>query len=187
MRMAHTSPRSSIPQIPAHLGADDKEFPSTARYEWMDNLRVVLIAGVIGAHVASAYVIDSDWYYVERTTNAVTQLAMGIIVLLGGLFGMGLLFLMAGLMTVPAFARKGAGRFVRDRVLRLGLPLVFFITVIDPLTDYVGHRAMGQANGFIDYLGRWIRQDADAGPAWFIAILLAFSLAYAAWRTAVGT
>jgi glucan biosynthesis protein C len=106
---------------------------------------------------------------------------------MGGLFGMGLLFLVAGLLTPPAFARKGPRLFVRDRILRLGLPLVAFIAVIDPLTDYIGHRAMGQADGFLDYLGTWIRQDADAGPAWFIAALLAFSLAYAAWRTAVPT
>jgi len=151
----------------------------------MDNLRLVLIVGVIGAHVASAYVIDSDWYYMERTTKALTELAFGIVVFMGGLFGMGLLFLVAGLLTPPAFARKGPRLFIRDRVLRLGFPLVVFIAVIDPLTDYIGHRAMGQADGFLDYLGTWIRQDADAGPAWFIAALLAFSLVYAAWRTAV--
>jgi glucan biosynthesis protein C len=186
--MAQTAQRSSVPRIPTPRmsGAmDGEQCLPASRYEWMDNLRLVLIAGVIGAHVASAYIIDSDWYYMERTTNAVTELAIGIIVFMGGLFGMGLLFLVAGLLTPPAFARKGLPLFVRDRVLRLGLPFVVFIAVIDPLTDYIGHRAMGQADGFIDYLGRWIRQDADAGPAWFIAALLAFSLVYAACRTVV--
>ena len=190
MSTAQTLPPSSTPEIstPTMDGvAHDGQRPIRSRYEWMDNLRLVLIVGVIGAHVASAYVIDSDWYYMERTTNAVTELAFGIVVFMGGLFGMGLLFLVAGLLTPPAFARKGPRLFVRDRILRLGLPLVVFIAVIDPLTDYIGHRAMGQADGFLDYLGTWIRQDADAGPAWFIAALLAFSLVYAAWRTAVPT
>jgi hypothetical protein len=57
--------------------ANDGQRPIRSRYEWMDNLRLILIVGVIGAHIASAYVIDSDWYYMERTTNAVTELAFG--------------------------------------------------------------------------------------------------------------
>jgi Acyltransferase family len=81
--------------------AHDGQRPIRSRYEWMDNLRLILIVGVIGAHVASAYVIDADWYYMERTTNAVTELAFGVVVFMGGLFGMGLLFLVAGLLTHP--------------------------------------------------------------------------------------
>lgn len=36
------------------------------RLAWIDNLRVALIVGVIAAHVATAYIIDFDWYYMER-------------------------------------------------------------------------------------------------------------------------
>jgi hypothetical protein len=32
------------------------------RWAWMDNLRVAVIAGVIVEHVATAYVLDIDWY-----------------------------------------------------------------------------------------------------------------------------
>ncbi len=118
----------------------------------------------------------------ERTTDRVTQLVVGVVVLVGGLFGMGLLFLVAGLLTPSALDRKGAARFVRDRAVRLGIPLVIFVAVIDPLTDYVGHRGMGEATGFGQYMHLWLARDADAGPAWFIADLLVFSIVYALIR-----
>ena len=149
----------------------------------MDNLRVVVIAGVIVAHTATAYILDFDWYYEERTASVVTEAIVGVIVGAGLLFGMGLLFLLAGLLTPPAFARKGAPRFARDRLLRLGIPLVVYVFVIDPLTDFIGYRATGGSRGLAGYLGIWWRDDADLGPAWFVAVLLVFSLGYAAWRS----
>jgi len=102
---------------------------------------------------------------------------------MGVLFGMGLLFLVAGLFTPVSLRRKGAGRFALDRLLRLGIPLVVFVFVLDPLTDFMGYRGMGEGDtGFIDYLARWWREDSDLGPMWFVATLLLFSLIYAAWR-----
>jgi hypothetical protein len=43
------------------------------RQAWMDNLRVVIIAGVIVAHTATAYILDFPWYYEERTASAVPR------------------------------------------------------------------------------------------------------------------
>jgi hypothetical protein len=101
----------------------------------------------------------------------------------GLLFGMGLLFLVAGIYTPPSFARKGARRFALGRLMRLGLPLAVLVTVFEPLTDFVGYRGMGGDDGFIAYLDRWRREDADLSVMWFVAALLAFSLVYAAWRS----
>jgi hypothetical protein len=39
----------------------------------MDNLRVAVIVGVIVTHVATAYVLDSDWHYEERTSHAAAR------------------------------------------------------------------------------------------------------------------
>jgi peptidoglycan/LPS O-acetylase OafA/YrhL len=60
--------------------------------------------------------------------------------------------------------------------------LALFVFVIDPLTDFIGYRAVEGNRGLLPYLDIWWRDDADLGPAWFIAVLLGFSLAYAAWR-----
>jgi fucose 4-O-acetylase-like acetyltransferase len=51
-------------------------------------------------------------------------------------FFMGLLFLIAGYFVPGAFERKGATRFLHDRVLRLGVPALFYMLVIQPLIVY---------------------------------------------------
>jgi hypothetical protein len=40
--------------------------PAVARRAWIDNLRVAVIVGVIGARVAIMYVLDVGWYYGRR-------------------------------------------------------------------------------------------------------------------------
>jgi surface polysaccharide O-acyltransferase-like enzyme len=155
------------------------------RWAWMDNLRVVVIAGVIVEHVATAYVLDIDWYYEERSSSAMTEVIVGAAILPAALFAMAVLFLVAGLLSARSLARKGPSPFVRDRLLRLGAPLVAFSFVIGPLTSLVGQRAEG--NPGADDVGSFLiekMQDADTGPMWFVTALLVFSIAYGSWRGA---
>jgi peptidoglycan/LPS O-acetylase OafA/YrhL len=137
---------------------------------------------VIGAHVGTTYILDVDWYYAERTATAASEILLGAIVGIGLLFGMGLLFLVAGLYSGRSLAQKGPRQFALGRLWRLGLPLLFFVVVIDSLTDFAGYRGNGGSDGVIAYLKTWWREDADLSVMWFVAALLAFSLAYAAWR-----
>jgi hypothetical protein len=55
----------------------------------MDTLRVTAIAGVIVMHAATAYILDIDWYYQERTTSTLTPTLLAFPALLAGLFGLG--------------------------------------------------------------------------------------------------
>jgi Acyltransferase family len=155
------------------------------RWAWMDNLRVAVIAGVIVEHVASAYVLDIDWYYEERSSNAVTEAIVGAALLPAALFAMAVLFLVAGLLSARSLARKGPWPYVRDRLVRLGAPLIVFTFVIGPLTSLVGQRAEGGSSA--DDVGTLLVekvQDADTGPLWFVTALLVFSIAYGSWRWA---
>ncbi|HEY1343999.1 MAG TPA: acyltransferase family protein, partial [Streptosporangiaceae bacterium] len=147
------------------------------RQRWADNLRVLVIAAVVVFHTATAYLGGSDWYYMDRTTSklwpAVAWLA-GII----SAFALGPLFLVAGWFSARSLAHQGAGGFARTRLLRLGVPLIVFIVVINPLAGYLGSRGQGLHPG----LARYLSGDYAAGPMWFVAALLAFSLAYALLR-----
>ena len=70
---------------------------SRPREQWADNLRVAVIAGVIVVHTAIAYVVDIPWYYHdERTTSGVWPMILSPPALLGALFALGPLFLVAG-------------------------------------------------------------------------------------------
>jgi Acyltransferase family len=96
-------------------------------------------------------------------------------------FVMGLFFLLAGYFTPVSYDRKGQWRFIADRLLRLGVPLLAFGFVLHPLSI-----ALAQANNIRDVLTLWIDMMAHgtfgSGPLWFLQTLLAFSVVYVLWR-----
>jgi peptidoglycan/LPS O-acetylase OafA/YrhL len=152
------------------------------RQAWVDNLRVAIIVGVIGSHVSLIYALDVGWYYEERTASEVAEAVLAGLFAPGLLFGMGLLFFVAGMFTPPAFARKGSRRFIVDRMWRLGLPVVAYLFIVNPVMNFFGDRAMGIEEGIADYLRNTYWDDVEFGVAWFIAALLLFSFVYAGWR-----
>ncbi len=155
---------------------------AAGRAAWPDNLRLALICGVIVAHAATAYVVDVSWYYEQRTTSALASTVLSFPILLGALFGLGPLFLLAGWLSVPSLARRGPAGFVRGRLVRLGVPLLAFTLVIDPLADWLGKVHSGSGHAVVDYLTDRTGT-RDMGPLWFVAALLVFSLVYAGWRS----
>jgi peptidoglycan/LPS O-acetylase OafA/YrhL len=99
---------------------------------------------------------------------------------------MGFFFLLAGYFTPASLERKGYARFVCDRFLRLGVPLLAFGLILGPLTAAIVTAAQG--DGFwptIVYL--WHRKQFINGPLWFAQALLIFSLGYCAWRALLGS
>jgi fucose 4-O-acetylase-like acetyltransferase len=103
-----------------------------------------------------------------------------LIISFGGLFLMGLFFLISGLLTQDSLARKGDSRFVSDRLLRLGVPFAVYTLVVWPLLEYslfgpFMHRGFWDSYTDTDPV-------LDNGPMWFVGVLLLFSLALVAWR-----
>jgi hypothetical protein len=154
---------------------------SARRSTYLDNLRVVMVAGVIAGHAIAGYA-GLNWTYAdvaEGEVGATSQMVFGLLILPFALFMMALFFLVAGLLTPSSIDRKGPGRFVRDRLIRLGIPLAAFTFVLWPLLTYWLYEAAG--------LG-WSLRDVyaddpllDNGPLWFVEALLLYSLVYAAW------
>jgi len=111
----------------------DSIVESRPREQWADNLRVIVIAGVIVLHTATAYLAPiSGWYYEERTSSGVWLVLLSGPASIGALFALGPLFLVAGWFSVRSLAHRGPGGFARSRLLRLGVPLVVYILLIDP-------------------------------------------------------
>lgn len=150
------------------------------REQWVDTLRVVLISGVIVVHTATAYVTDFAGYYYddERVTNSALSIAIALPALMGGIFGLGPLFVVAGWFSVGSLARRGTAGFVGSRLLRLGIPLVFFVLLVNPLADYLGDL---WKQGALTFLGDLA--DTEFSIMWFVVALLACSLGYAALRS----
>jgi glucan biosynthesis protein C len=150
------------------------------REQWVDTLRVVLISGVIVVHTATAYVTDFAGYYYddERVTNSVVSIAFALPAMMGAIFGLGPLFVVAGWFSVRSLARRGPVGFVGSRLLRLGVPLLVFVLLVNPLADYLGDLWKQDAPTLLEQLAV-----TEFSIMWFVVVLLVCSLGYAALRS----
>jgi fucose 4-O-acetylase-like acetyltransferase len=170
------------------LHGDRSEFGpwAAARLAYLDNLKVVLIAAVIALHAVLGYAgIVEVWTYSElreATLSPLVELPLFVLVSPFGFFLIALLFLVAGLLTPSSYDRKGPRRFVGDRLLRLGVPFVVYVFLVQPTLVYALAHPLGGAPGsyWQEYLGAERR--IDTGPLWFVGVLLIYSLTYAGWR-----
>ena len=139
---------------------------------------MLVIAAVVVWHTCTAYLAGSDWYYMQRTTSKVwSTVAFPAAII--SIFALGPLFLVAGWFSARSLAHRGPGEFARGRLLRLGVPLIVFIYLIDPLAGYRGALGQGRSPSLVRYL---MVRKSEAGSMWFVAALLVFSLGYALLR-----
>jgi hypothetical protein len=98
---------------------------------------------------------------------------------------MGFFFLLAGYFTPGSLERKGYAKFIGDRFLRLGIPLLVFAVILSPFTDglVAASRGLSIWGTFIYY---WQHRIFGNGPLWFAQALLIFSLGYCVWRAVFG-
>jgi len=90
-------------------------------------------------------------------------------------FFMALMFLLSGFFVWPSLERKGPARFVRDRILRLGVPFTLAAGILMPLAYYPSYAVTGADPGFVAYGRAWLSLGFwPGGPAWFVWLLLAF-------------
>jgi hypothetical protein len=166
-------------------GVDSLRPASGERLAYLDNVKTLLIAGIIAAHAFMGYADFGSWSYqdVQEVTLSPVVETMFVVasVTLGGLFLMALFFLISGLMTHDSLARKGAARFVRERVVRLGIPFALYTLVVWPLLEFALLEPFLHRGSY----WQWFSDTdpiLDNGPMWFIGVLLLYSVGLVAWR-----
>lgn len=147
---------------------------SRTRLGYIDNLRILLAVLVLAHHAALTYGPLPAWYWTEPSTSP-SGMALLAFVVITQCFRMGFFFMIAGLFVAGSVDRKGSGSFVRDRLIRLGIPLLAFTVLLRPVLS-LHDRSQGQP--FLEY---WFTT-AEPGPLWFVEVLLVLSLAYVAVR-----
>jgi glucan biosynthesis protein C len=154
------------------------------RLFFIDNIRILLICLVILTHLAITYGAFGSWYYHEVSGVSVSAALLTLLTSLFQTFFMGFFFMIAAYFIPRSLGRKGSRRFVHDRLMRLGVPLVIWVLVISPIFGYLVARAIeGFPGSFSDwyfviqpnlhYLG--------LGPLWFVFSLLVFTLVFVVW------
>ena len=159
---------------------------STSRLYFIDYLRAGLVILVVLHHLAIVYGEGISFWYVDPPMGeSLFGLAMVIFVLMNQAWFMGALFLLAGYFTPGSFDRKGSGSFLKARLIRLGIPLLIWIFILNPFSN-IGiflEPAVWVAEP-LTWQTYWqmYPQFIGLGVAWFLALLLIFNFGYAGWR-----
>ena len=155
------------------------------RLLFIDNLRTVMIVLVILVHLSVTYGGEGAWFYKERPADMLTITALSFFIAVTQCYFMGVLFFLAAYFTPSSYDRKGPRQFLRDRLLRLGVPLLVYEFVIHPLQAYplIKAGALDVDGSFGEMLTRYYSSfHIGSGPLWFVEILLIFSFVYVGYR-----
>lgn len=154
--------------------------PAGARRLWfVDNLRIALTVLVVLHHVVVGYSGLGMWYYDERPTSAAVGLGLTVFLMLNQAWFMGAFFLLSGYFTPGSHDRKGTRAFLRDRLVRLGIPLLVFYFVLNPILSLGDYHGGPLGVAYLHAIG--------SGPLWFALALLVFDACYAGVRALVAT
>ena len=100
---------------------------AASRLFFVDHWRVGLAILVVLHHVAMVYGASIPFYYMEPPlTDPLAYLALLVFALLNQAWFMGAFFLIAGYFAPGSFDRKGVGSFLKDKLVRLGIPALVF-------------------------------------------------------------
>lgn len=151
-----------------------------------------MILLVISMHAADTYSPLGSWYYVDRaplTRSSLLVFAAWQMYLQA--FFMGLLFFIAGIFVPGSLERKGPRAFLKDRAFRLGVPVLFYMFVLGPVTEYYfahswnSTEPTSMAHEWIKHIrnGEFLQEN---GPLWFCLALLIFCVGYVTLRRWAG-
>jgi surface polysaccharide O-acyltransferase-like enzyme len=154
------------------------ENPLKGKINYIDHLKILLTVLVVLHHSFITYGAAGSWYFQQKTTSMAALFPMTVFVATNQSFFMGFFFFLSALFIEPSYQKKGAALFIKDRLVRLGIPLIFYSLVLSPVLNYiVEHYGYGQHHSFIEYMSgyhHWI----DFGVMWFVAALLIFNFIY---------
>lgn len=169
----------------------------TQRHYGMDWLRIGAFVLLIFYHVGYSF---TPWGYQTPSRGVVNWAEIPLLSL--SAWRLALLFAISGYASAALFAKDGSpGAFLKSRLLRLGIPLLFGLTVVVPPQPFMGLVNSGYEHGY----GYFMLHDAfsfrmvrrESLPAvmhmWFVIYLLAYTVALCGalmllperWRAAV--
>lgn len=160
------------------------------RLAYLDNLRWFVVILVVLMHLNVTYSGNGLWYYKEQAGyGPLSGLLFGLYGSLTQAWFMGLMFFISGYLTPDSLERKGAGPFIKGRLIRLGIPMLAYVAIIHPLTIWIAGLADPAAPDMAAWYAHYlVSLDflSSLGPLWFLMLLLVLSVVAALWRTYVG-
>jgi len=160
----------------------------TTRRDELDLLRALVVVGLVFFHTAVIFAAGEFPIKAGPENRAAT-----VLLAFGAVWGMPLLFLISGMGAWYSLRSRSPAAFARERLRRLGVPLVFGLLTLIPLQVYLSLRHAGDTSSYADFYVRFwdvrpslgfpfvITAGPDAGlfetgHLWFLVCLLGFSL-----------
>jgi len=144
------------------------------RYD-LDWLRVFAFSGVFLYH-CSRFFNSAGWHIKNAETSPLIDIFTGLF----DLWGMPLIFAISGASIFFALHPGGATRFLRDRCLRLLMPMVLGILVLAPPQVYLDRLTHGEFSGtFFEFIPHFFRSANFAWTGvhlWYLEYLFVFTL-----------
>jgi surface polysaccharide O-acyltransferase-like enzyme len=170
--------------------AVDVQPKAAGRLFFIDNIRVLLTIQVLLFHLVIIYAGTGSWFYEEGREDFITGALGAWFVTVSQAYFMGLFLLVSAYFVPGAYDRKGPGRFLKDRLVRLGIPLAIYSWILRPPLVYLYLRStQGLRLSWWRYFpGEYFKSNAvlGAGPLWFVETLLIFTVLYVVWRLLTG-
>ncbi|PKM94022.1 MAG: hypothetical protein CVU84_11165 [Firmicutes bacterium HGW-Firmicutes-1] len=157
------------------------EITKKTRYIYVDNLRLVMIVFVVMVHLACTYSSIGSWYYYEKKTlDDLSLILFAFFQSFSQAYFMGFLFLLAGFFVPAVYDKKGFGKFIKDRFIRLGIPTLIYMLIIHPFIIII---LLGNPWEFtyLKYITS-LTFIGESGPLWFAFALLIFTFVYGVIR-----
>lgn len=153
---------------------------SSGRHYFLDYVRVFLTFLVVLHHWAIANGGPGDWYVTDSNLNEKGAIVLSIFVAVNQAFFMGLFFFISAYLTEAAYEKNGWRIFLKKRLVRLGVPLLFFTFLLSPLIKFLV-KFFETGITFSDFfaLGKGL---FNQGPLWFVQLLLVFNIIYVLYR-----
>jgi len=155
--------------------------PSSERRHDLDWLRVLGVLLLIPFHVALIFVLNP--YTIMYIRDVVNSPALSVTTGFIHMWHMPMLFMVSGAATYFALGFRSAGQYIRERFLRLLVPLIFGILTFVPFTIYIQHsQVLSLQEGYLGFFHiDFEHLDGMNGsftPAhlWFILYLFVFAL-----------
>ncbi|WP_127582118.1 acyltransferase family protein [Paenibacillus koleovorans] len=156
------------------------------RLFYLDRLKVFLTVLVVLHHTSIIYGGAGSWYYYEPQDSIVAQAILSTFTAVNQSFFMGLFFFVSGYVTPASFDRQGSLSFLKSRLLRFGIPILFYMLILVPLLGYV---STGYDGSFVSFFKEQVLpsplqgiQAFAVGPLWYLEALLIFYVGYALYR-----
>jgi fucose 4-O-acetylase-like acetyltransferase len=151
------------------------------RIFYIDNLRLFLTILVVLHHVAVAYGGSGGWPLKEDPTDDISPIILTLFNAINQSFFLSLFYMLSGYFVSRSYDKKGPAKFIKDRLIRLGIPLLVYTTLIITFIDFmIINFARGETVSIFRIVSYKVQHPHWViGPLWFVEGLLIFSIIYA--------